>query len=286
MVVATDIEPRALDCARENARRLGLEPIIETRLVSLEDPSAYSVIRPGETFDIVLAFPFNGLNREPSAGADAPRKEISPDDNIRFGLSIVGGVRKHLSPDGVLILCYRFAVMHSFAVGYARSLGFTVEHHPAPQVPPYDWYVLFNTFAAEVARTENLDPGALLLPPPRGGSAEPDEPPPGGPGAFGPGGPGGPPGRGLAGGSDGHGGPGGPPAGFGPRPFGPGPQGPGPGGRVGPAGDLRVRVDYRDKQAGLPPLWGRQMDRVLPGMIVIRGPAAPVSAARSPNVTP
>ncbi len=277
-VVATDIETAAIDCTRENARRLGVDSIVETRLVSLEDPSAYSVIRPGETFDIVLAFPYCGVNREPSLGVGAPGNGITQNDNIRFGLSIIRGLRDHLNEGGVLILCYRFAVMHSFAVGYARSLGYSVEHHAAPQVPPYDWYVLFNTFAAEVARTENIEPAALLLPRPRGGSSEPSDPMPGRPG-----GPGGPWGRG---GPDGRGGPGGPPGVGGPGTFGPGGFAPGPGGMGGPGGELLVRVDHGERPAGPPQLWDHKLDRILPGVIVIRrkatsaGPTGPEPAGR------
>ena len=161
-VVATDIDPSAIDCAQENARRLGVASIFETRLVSPESPLAYSVIRPGEVFDIILGTPPGPVNRAPAVVAGVFDEGISPNDNVRLGLSIIGGLQEHLGPGGAAILWYRFSVAQSLVVNYARHLGFVVESHPALQIPAPDWLTLYAAFAAQVARTEHLDPGALM----------------------------------------------------------------------------------------------------------------------------
>ncbi len=163
-VIATDIEPAAIACTRENAQRLGVASIVETRLVSLKDPSAYSVIRPGETFDIIVSFPMGFLNRAPTVVSGAIDDGITPNDTTRFGFSIVNGLATHLRPGGTLILCYRFAVLHSLMVDYARHLGYVVEHHPALKIMPPDYVTMFRAFAIQVALSEGVDPSALIPP--------------------------------------------------------------------------------------------------------------------------
>ena len=164
-VVATDIEPRALECTRENARRLGVEPLIETRLVRPESPLAYSVIRPGEVFDIIVGAPPADANRTPVVTSGTLDEGVTSNDTIKLGLSIVDGLREHLSQDGAALLFYPSDLMLPIVVRYASHLGFRVQYHPALQLQPADWYALYNTFAVQVARTERVPPSALLLPP-------------------------------------------------------------------------------------------------------------------------
>jgi methylase of polypeptide subunit release factors len=77
-VVATDIDPRALENTRFNARRLGFAKKIETRLVRPEDPGAFAVARPGEVFDVIVS---------------NPPWQVDPElKSIRLGLSIVDGL--------------------------------------------------------------------------------------------------------------------------------------------------------------------------------------------------
>ena len=186
-VVATDIEPKAIACAQQNARTFGLQSIVETRLVSLKDPSAFSVIKPEEVFDVIVSAPPHEVNREPSLAAGAVADGIQPNDHIRLGLSIINGLGKHLSQDGAAILIYRSTVLHDLLVSYATHRGYLVEHHPTQTLVDSDWRVLYNDFAARVARTENIDAAALLLPPVTNPGS------PGDPGDLsGPGGPGGP----------------------------------------------------------------------------------------------
>jgi SAM-dependent methyltransferase len=164
-VVATDIEPAAIDCTRENARALGLERVVEARLVSAQEPSAYSVIRPGEVFDIILGAPPAEVNRTPVVTSGGLDEGVTSNDTLKLGLSIVDGFREHLAPDGAALLFYPSDLLLPILVSYARHQGYLVEHHPALQLQPADWYALYNTFAVQVARTERVPPGALLLPP-------------------------------------------------------------------------------------------------------------------------
>ncbi|TPW14721.1 MAG: ribosomal L11 methyltransferase family protein, partial [bacterium] len=172
-VVATDVVPEALECTRENARRLGLERIVETRLVSMEDPSAFSTIRPEEMFDFVISAPVQVANRIPAATPKGVDPGLTANDFIRLGLSIVRGLEAHLQPEGVVLLIYRSEVIHDLVAGYAGRMGFLVERHPAQMLLDADWRALYNTFAVRVAEREGIDPTALLLARP---SVDPDDP--------------------------------------------------------------------------------------------------------------
>ena len=98
---------------------------------------------------------------------------IAPADFIKRGLSIVQGLGRHLSQDGAAVLIYRSALVHDMMVGYATRLGFVVEHHPPQLLLDDDWRALYNTFAAGVARAEQIDSTGLLLPP---STVDPDAP--------------------------------------------------------------------------------------------------------------
>lgn len=56
-IVATDIDPAAAECARINAERLGVDSVIDVRLVSPDNMSAYAVIGDDEKFDIIFSNP-------------------------------------------------------------------------------------------------------------------------------------------------------------------------------------------------------------------------------------
>jgi SAM-dependent methyltransferase len=163
-VIATDIEPRAIACARENARKLGFDSIVETRLVDPKDPAAYSVIRPGESFDVIVGTPPHEVNRVPFVDSGGVDPGISPNDYLRLGLSLVKGLPERLNKDGAAILLYQSALMHDILVRYARHLGLAVEHHPPQALVGSDWLLLYNSFAAGVGLTERLDPATLMLP--------------------------------------------------------------------------------------------------------------------------
>ena len=129
-VVATDIDPQALKNTKLNARLLKLDSVIKTRLVSPDDPSAYAVIRPDEVFDVVIANAAQQLEELVDLGKNARPK---------LGLSIVNGLKLHLKPGGSVILLYRSKFLHDMMVGYARYLGYDVEHHEAVEIRSRDW---------------------------------------------------------------------------------------------------------------------------------------------------
>jgi release factor glutamine methyltransferase len=100
-VLATDVNPAALANARWNAQSLGLSSRLETRLVPLDQPSAYTVIRSDEQFDLIIS--------NPPWEDERPKKidEFALYDP-GFGLldSIVRGSKQHLRNGGRIMLVY------------------------------------------------------------------------------------------------------------------------------------------------------------------------------------
>ncbi|MEI7530240.1 MAG: 50S ribosomal protein L11 methyltransferase, partial [Elusimicrobiota bacterium] len=154
-VIATDIDPLAVENAALNARRLKLEPVIEARLVSQEDPSAYGIIKPGEVFDLIISNAEGRLMER-----SMPGKDFKP----LLGLSILGGLKQHLKQDGAAVVFYRFKFMHDMMVSYARYLGYAVEDHQAASIPSTDWCSLYSATSADIARLEELPAEALKYP--------------------------------------------------------------------------------------------------------------------------
>lgn len=100
-VVATDLNPAAVDNVRENARELGGLERLDARLVPRRDPSAWSVIGADETFDLIISNP--------------PWEDERPQSVEEFALydpgfqllqSLLGGARRHLRPGGRMWLAY------------------------------------------------------------------------------------------------------------------------------------------------------------------------------------
>lgn len=107
-VVGTDLDPLAVENAALNARNLGLSDRFEARLVPASDPGAWSVVRPGEQFDLILSDPPQatraGMTRAfPEAGADdrgAKEHYYSRDTGGALLTSLVTGLDAHLTPTG------------------------------------------------------------------------------------------------------------------------------------------------------------------------------------------
>lgn len=100
-VVATDLNPAAVDNVRENARELGGLERLDARLVPRRDPGAWSVIGGDETFDLIISNP--------------PWEDERPQSVEEFALydpgfqllrSLLGGARRHLRPGGRMWLAY------------------------------------------------------------------------------------------------------------------------------------------------------------------------------------
>ena len=100
-VVATDVNPAAVANARHNARLLNFEERFQARLVSLDDPAAFSVIEEEEKFDVILSNP-PWVDRRPSRIEEFGLY----DENFQLLRTLLEGLRKHLNPGGRVLLAY------------------------------------------------------------------------------------------------------------------------------------------------------------------------------------
>ena len=153
-VVSTDINPAALEATRLNAAEIGVADLIETRLVSGNDISAYSVIQPGERFDFILSHPPYWLD------LDAARNNVSFDRGD-LGFSIVRGLENHLAPDGIAILLYEPIFYHNAMVKFARYSGYEVRHHNPIRLDGREARILFNSYLARLLEHEGIEPDAF-----------------------------------------------------------------------------------------------------------------------------
>lgn len=153
-VVATDIDPLALECAEENARRMGLEEALETRLVPREDLSAYAVVEPGERFDVIVSNPPYSLDLEAEENTYAV-------DTGDLGLSIVQGLREHLAPDGTALLLYNSLFYHMVMVEFARREGYAVRNHAPSMLTVWETQALFNSYMERLLRSQGVDPDGM-----------------------------------------------------------------------------------------------------------------------------
>ncbi len=100
-VVATDVNPHALENARYNAEMLKLIDRLETRRVPLADSSAFAVLQPGERFDLIISNP---------PWEDQQPKSIDEfalyDQGFRLLDSLLSQLGDHLYPDGKALLAY------------------------------------------------------------------------------------------------------------------------------------------------------------------------------------
>lgn len=100
-IVGTDINPRAVANATQNAARFGFSDRFEVRQVSLENPGAYAVIGADERFDLIVSNPPN--NDVQPANLD---EYDEADPGFQFLESIIRGLPDHLTPTGRLWLHY------------------------------------------------------------------------------------------------------------------------------------------------------------------------------------
>jgi 16S rRNA G966 N2-methylase RsmD len=100
-VTATDVNRSALENAAYNAARLGVGSRLDLRLVSLDDPGAYSVVGASEKFDVVISNP---------PWEDALPTGIEEyafyDKGFQLMRSLLCGLKDHLEPGGKALLAY------------------------------------------------------------------------------------------------------------------------------------------------------------------------------------
>lgn len=98
-VVATDINPHAIECASANAKRMGLS--VDIRLVDASDSRAFAVLADHERFDLIVSNP-PWENDTPNAWADYALY----DPGFKLLRSILQDCRNHLRPGGRVLLAY------------------------------------------------------------------------------------------------------------------------------------------------------------------------------------
>ncbi len=133
-VVATDVNPNAIENARYNAKRLGLDDRLEVRQVSLDDTRAFSALGPSERFDLIISNP---------PWEDAVPTKISQyafyDPSFVLLKSLLAELPERLNPGGKTLLAYgaREAILHILRLADESGYSSRVLDDRAPEdMPP------------------------------------------------------------------------------------------------------------------------------------------------------
>lgn len=100
-VVATDVNPAAVENTTYNADRQKFTEQMEVRQVSEDQLGAFSVIKPEEQFDFIISNP-PWVNQKPRTVAEYALY----DENFALMKSLFEGLPKHLKPNGRVLLAY------------------------------------------------------------------------------------------------------------------------------------------------------------------------------------
>lgn len=100
-VIATDLNPKAIENARFNAAEMGFTGRFEARLVPRRNPEAWTVIEPEATFDLIISNP-PWENSKPVSVEEFALY----DPDFQLLKSLVTGARTRLRPNGRMWLAY------------------------------------------------------------------------------------------------------------------------------------------------------------------------------------
>jgi release factor glutamine methyltransferase len=100
-VVATDLNPQAIENARFNAAEMGFSARLDARAVPRRAPEAWTVIEPAATFDFIISNP-PWENHKPVS----VEQFALYDPDFLLLKSLVTGARTRLRPDGRMWLAY------------------------------------------------------------------------------------------------------------------------------------------------------------------------------------
>ena len=100
-VVATDINPKAVENARLNAQMRGYGDRFDARLVPEDNPGAFSLIGDNERFDLIMC-------NCPSfdAHVDSYDEANAFDPGHMLVISLIKGLKAHLKPGGKLLMTF------------------------------------------------------------------------------------------------------------------------------------------------------------------------------------
>jgi len=127
VVWATDVSPAAVELARLNARRAGLENRVTVRQGNLLDPF------PG-TADVVIAnlpyLPIGERPKYPELASEPVNAVFAEGDGLGLVRRLVAAARRRLTPDGLLVLQVRGRIHAA-----RRHELHMLEHLLAPPLP-------------------------------------------------------------------------------------------------------------------------------------------------------
>ncbi len=130
--VGTDLDPLAVKNAAYNASNMGLVDRLEIRQVPWEDQGAFSPIRPGERFDLIISDPPQGYDArqqrpypEIRGSLERPRESFfTSDPGACFLKSFIEGLDEHLSDHGRAWLVMKVQQGKAMVHAMARQEGF------------------------------------------------------------------------------------------------------------------------------------------------------------------
>lgn len=132
-VIATDISPAAVENATYNAKILGFEDRFEVRLVLRETPEAYSTVKTGEQFDLIISNP-PGFKGDESYKIDENYDFIKYDPGFILLKTLLTDAHTYLKPHGKIWLMLG-GDARKYVKKYALEFGFSM--HMEPSFPTF-----------------------------------------------------------------------------------------------------------------------------------------------------